>query len=329
MFGQEAEVADRHGCRVAAVVLNWNGWVDTLACLDSLERLTSPCRVLVVDNGSTDGSVQKIRSARPDAELHVLDRNLGFGRGVNEGIRAVVAAGWRPEFIWVLNNDTTPASDSLARMLATADADPRIGVVGSVLVDSDGSDRVQAWGGGDVNPWLGTTTSFSSSHGQDPQHLIGASMLVRSAVLNAIGGFDERYFFYLEDTDFSCRVREAGWRLAVADGAVVRHRRGASVDAGDQSRSMRSDMHYARSSAIFLASRAPRAVLPFALIVRLGAIVGRRGLRRQVGRVPAMVAAFAGGIRAGLRRPEIPTFQVTQAASRSLTTNAPEETLKP
>jgi GT2 family glycosyltransferase len=318
--GVANSVLDSRDGRIVAVVLNWNGWADTLTCLDALDRLTHPCGVMVVDNGSVDGSVEKIRAAGRQVDICALERNLGFSGGVNEGIRAVLGSASRPEFLWILNNDATPAPNALTLMVDVADADPRIGMVGSVLVDADGSDRVQAHGGGDVNRWLGTTTTFSLPQRRDPGHLVGASLLVRSSVFASLGGFDERYFFYLEDTDFSCRVREAGWRLAVADGAIVRHRHGASLDDGDLARSLRSDLYYARSSGIFLASSAPRVILPFVALLRVVAMTARRGLRRQGRRVPALVRGFLDGVRIGLRAPEIPRFNLASSSAVAVAT---------
>ena len=140
---------------------------------------------------------------------------------MNAGIFAAVQGDPGLDFVWLLNNDTFVESSSLSRLLAIADSDKRIGIIGNRLVEAE-SGRVQAMGGGAVNRWLGTTSTYvKPSPTNDYDHLIGASILVRRSLLADIGGFDERYFFYLEDTDMSLRARRAGWRLAVAQDATV------------------------------------------------------------------------------------------------------------
>jgi len=92
--------------RVYIVVLNWNGWKDTLACVVSLQQLDyTDCCILVVDNGSTDGSVGIIRKAMPELEIIETGSNLGFGGGCNAGIRLAMDRG--AEFVWLVNSDAT------------------------------------------------------------------------------------------------------------------------------------------------------------------------------------------------------------------------------
>jgi GT2 family glycosyltransferase len=293
--------------RVAVVVLNWNGWRDTTACLESLRHLDSVPRVIVVDNGSTDGSPDRIRAGAPWARLLQLPSNRGFSGGVNAGIAAALQDAPWVDYIWVLNNDTLVEPSTLSRMVDVADSDPRLGIVGSRLVDADGSGRLQAMGGGAINRWLGTTSPHLKSPSNGYDYLVGASLLARRSLLRQIGGFDERYFFYLEDTDLSLRARRAGWRLGTAQDATVVHRLGASVDDGSPTRSLRSDVHIARSSAIFVSSLG----LPWqitAIPLRLAGMLVNRLARRQPDRLVPITRAYLEGIRVGRRRPEIPVF---------------------
>jgi GT2 family glycosyltransferase len=293
--------------RVAVVVLNWNGWRHTVACLESLRKLDVVSRVIVVDNGSTDGSGDRIRAEAPWAHLVQLPSNRGFGGGMNAGIAAALREAPWVDYVWVLNNDTLAEPSTLSRMVAMGDSDLRIGIVGSRLVDADGSGRIQAMGGGTVNRWLGTTSTHLEPSSKACDHLVGASLLVRRSLLRQVGGFDERYFFYLEDTDLSLRARGAGWRLAVAEDATVVHHRGASISDGSSSRSPRSDVSFARSSAIFVASLG----LPWkltAIPLRLAGMLARRLARRQAGRLLPITRAYLEGLRIGRRRPEIPIF---------------------
>ncbi len=298
--------------RVAAVVLNWNGWRDTVACLESLRSLDEVPRVVVVDNGSTDDSLDRIRAAAPWARLVALLTNRGFSGGMNAGISAALREKPPVDYVWVLNNDTLAEPATLGRMVALADSDPRIGIVGGRLVEADGSGRVQALGGGDVHPWIGTTSLRVTASQRAYDHLAGASLLVRRAVLHRVGGFDERYFFYLEDIDLSLRARRAGWRLAVAHDATIVHRLGASVGDGPGLRGLRSDLFFARSSGIFVAG----LDLPWritAVPLRLAGMLVNRLARAQADRLVPMTRAYLEGLSIGRLRPEIPHFGIEES----------------
>jgi GT2 family glycosyltransferase len=212
--------------RVGAVVLNYRGADDTVACLESLATLADPPRVIVVDNNSGDGSVERIRSSRPDLELIANDDNVGFAGGNNVAIERLLADG--AEFVWLLNNDTTVEPDTLDAMLAAAATDDRLGAVGSVIYDMSRPERVLTWGGGSVSRWTGRTRDASSAVDRI-DYLTGASMLLRSAALRDVGLFDTRFFFTWEDVDLGVRLGDAGWRIAVAEGSRVWHRWGGSI----------------------------------------------------------------------------------------------------
>lgn len=246
---------------VAIVVLNWNGWRDTLRCVASLRSLQGvAAQILVVDNGSTDGSVSRLRQQLPDLVLLESGANLGFGGGCNIGIRYAQQAG--AEFIWLINNDAEVAPDTLSALLGVAQADPRLGAVGSVIYEGDATDRVQVWGGGSVNLWLGT-----SRHRRAPgsiDFVSGASMLLRSRALHEVGLFDaQRFFMYWEDTDLGFRLRRAGWALGVATQSRVWHRESSSLGQG----SVPWDRHSVQSGVRFLRKHAPVPALSIALML--------------------------------------------------------------
>lgn len=236
---------------VTCVVLNWNSWQETLACLASLRDIEyGNATVLVVDNGSTNDSVERIRQAHPALELICTGRNLGYGGGVNAGIRLALERG--AEFVWLLNNDAKPLPNALSALVGKALEQPDLGAVGSVLMYTGSQTKVQAWGGGRVNCWLGRT-SHARSGREDRwfDYLTGASLLLRSAALKKVGLFDEGFFLYWEDTDLSFRLRRQGWRLGVAAGSVVLHKEGAS--SGDR---RRVDRHSTASGIRFLRKHA-------------------------------------------------------------------------
>jgi GT2 family glycosyltransferase len=212
--------------QVAIVILNWNGWRDTLECLKSLERLeTSNVQIIVVDNASEDDSVLQLCSAYPNLDLICNVTNLGFGAGNNVGIRLALER--NADLIWLLNNDTVVEATTLHAMISMMNSDPSVGAVGSVLYDFVPRDRVQVWGGGGVNLFTGFSWHLTAVGHCD--YLIAASVLLRTDALRAVGLFDEHFFYTWEDVDLCFRLRIGGWRLAVADDSRVWHRETASV----------------------------------------------------------------------------------------------------
>jgi GT2 family glycosyltransferase len=283
--------------RVIAIVLNYNRPDDTIACVRTLVSLRGQgCEILVVDNGSSDDSVTAVRSAHPAVPVVVTGRNLGFGGGMNAGIRWAMDR--RPDFIWLLNNDTLVDPDALQELLAVGRADPRLGIIGSVIVDMDDPARVQTWGGGHVNLWTGATTRFDRPRPGRLDHIVGVSMFIRRGLLEQLSGFSPCYRFYLEDTDLSCEARRRGWKLAVAPRSVIRHRLGGTIGSGRDARSVVADVLHAWGIGVFIARQSgPRAFV--AVPVHLAGMIARRVQRGQAGRIPSLARAFAGGIVCG------------------------------
>ncbi len=216
---------------VHVIVLNWHGWCDTIACLQSLKALDYPhVRLTVVDNASTDDSVARIRQAHPDVHLLVCDRNYGFAEGNNIGIRYALEQG--ADYVWILNNDTIVAPDSLSKLVAACVADPAIGTAGPKIYYADPPDRL--WFAGAIfRPWLGLSVILG--HDQIDDHrrwetqcdasfITGCAMLVRSELFSQIGLFDPIYFFMGEDLDFGMRARTSGWRNVYVPAATIRHK---------------------------------------------------------------------------------------------------------
>lgn len=270
--------------RVAIVVLNWNGWADTLKCVASLEKLeSSDAQILLVDNGSSDDSVEEFQRRIPHIKLLQSGANLGFGGGCNVGIRHAMQE--RFEFIWLVNSDAQVAPDALSELVRLAESNPRLGAIGSVIYDADQPDCVQVWGGGRVNGWLGT-----SHHQKAPgpvDFVSGASVLLRTEALGEVGLFDsERFFMYWEDTDLGFRMCKAGWLLAVAPNSRVWHRESSSLGQG----SLQWDAFSVRSCVRFLRKHAPWPTVSIsAMLLRM---LTKRILLRRWDRVAAVWQAW-------------------------------------
>ena len=259
--------------KVACIILNWNGWRDTLECLDALKDCTYPqLTVIVVDNGSSDDSVARIRAAHPDVLLLESGSNLGFAGGNNIGIRYGLAHG--ADYLWLLNNDTKPAPDALSALVAKALTDKHIGAVASICYYADSPSTVQAWAGSRVNLWIGYGRITTQPHSDDWFHTLnGTSMLVARIAIEDAGLLDQGFFLYWEDTEFCLRLRKKGWRIAAAPDSRVLHK----VNASTGGNGLILDRHHTASGLriLQLHSPAPRLASFLFLMLRFARRLGR------------------------------------------------------
>lgn len=215
--------------RVAIVVLQWRRVEETLGCLRSLARLDYPDhRVLVVDNHSADGSVDRLRREFPSVDVRENAANLGFAGGCNAGIRAVLAD---PEvrYVLLLNNDTRVTPDLVTEMVSAAEADPTAVVVGAVNASGDGYTSSGGW----IRWWTGRYADVfdlrpAAEVCREPaievDAVAGSSMLVCAEPLRAGVLLDDAFFCVFEETDWCLRLRARGGRVLLATRARLEHR---------------------------------------------------------------------------------------------------------
>lgn len=211
--------------KIAVIVVNWNGGEDLRRCLESLAVQERPAdRVLVVDNGSSDGSLERALPALPGAEPLRLGRNTGFAAANNAGLRACPDCDW----VALLNPDAFAEPGWLARLAAAAESAPEYSFFASQLRRAGDASRLD--GAGDVYHVSGLV--WRRGHGapvpaQDaPREVFSpcaAAALYRRDALLDVGGFDERYFCYLEDVDLGFRLRLRGHRCLYVPDSVARH----------------------------------------------------------------------------------------------------------
>lgn len=259
---------------VCALVLNWNGADDAIACLNSLTRQTYPAlELLVVDNGSVDDSVARIRRAYPDVTILENSENLGFAGGVNAGLRHALAADY--DYILVLNNDLVLAPDCVDEMVTQAQEGNAF--VTAMLYYSDEERRI--WSiGGNFNHWNLEKTDDARNQIDDgtfPEVLErdfvpGGATLMEARALQQIGLFDEGYFLYYEDMDLGLRAGDAGFRSVVATKARMWHGVARSSGGSD---SPRERYWMARSSVRYFSKNARPWQLPLILLWRTGSAV--------------------------------------------------------
>ncbi len=222
--------ATRATPRVAIVVLNWNDADATLHCLNALAGSDYPNQfVIVVDNASIDGSAQRLAAAAPQAELLVNDANLGFTGGVNVGIRRAIETG--ADYVWLLNSDAVTSPDVLGRLVEAAEADPRIGLVSPVFHDPDHPENAEfclARFDAASRTVIQTADPAVARGWQqarpDEVVLIGTALLLRRALIEAIGVLDPQFFAYVEDVDYALRCHAAGFKAIALPDAVVLHK---------------------------------------------------------------------------------------------------------
>ena len=218
---------------VYIIILNYNGYQDTIECLESLRNLTySNYTVVVCDNDSSDGSEKEIlewaSQNRKIFRFKFLQtgHNLGFAGGNNVGIRYALANG--ADYIWLLNNDTTVESSALTFMVRYMEDNKNIGVCGSRLLSYYDHDQIAGLGGW-YNPVFGTSGHILYKNDLTKlAYIIGASMLFRRDLFENIGLLQDDYFLYYEELDIAERIR-GKYEMGVSLNSIVYHKEGASI----------------------------------------------------------------------------------------------------
>ena len=214
------------GCRSTIIIPNYNGVAYLENCLASLRG--EPARVIVVDNGSTDGSRELVQEKFPKVRLISLDRNYGFCRAVNRGMEASETT-----YVILLNNDTEAQPGFVKALEKAMDGDERVFSGAARMVRMDAPSRIDD--AGDYYCALG----WAFAAGRDkpaenydaPREIFsacGGACIYRRRILQKIGMLDENHFAYLEDVDLGYRARLYGFRNLYVPGAVVRHAGSAS-----------------------------------------------------------------------------------------------------
>jgi GT2 family glycosyltransferase len=284
---------------VYAVTLAWNRCGDTLECVASLGQSSyRPLRILVCDNGSTDGTSAAVHSAFPQVEVLELRQNLGFAAGANRGLRHAFAAG--ADHVLLINNDTT-VDPLMIEHLVAATA-PDAGIVAPLIYYALAPSTIWSAGGLRSRWTLEQTGDLRGRHdwGDWPPTLArdfvtGCAMLIPRGVLETVGLLDERFFMYYEDNDFCLRIRRAGYRILLVPGAKMWHKVALS-SGGIDSPAERYAM--ARSSVLFF--RKHVAGWQWAIVgpFRLGS-AARTTLRLLRRWSTAAIVAYWSGLGAG------------------------------
>lgn len=215
------------------IVINWNSLVDTLDCLAGIGALQySNKRIVVVDNGSKDGSPDEIAARHPDVVLIRNQENLGYTGGSNVGLKHAFAHG--AEYVWLLNNDAVVTPNSLTILTKAAEGRPRVGLVAPIVYYHDRPDEIQVGGtfldaASQTDTYVKSREPNTGPGGTGRLVLTGTALLVARALVATIGYLEDRYFAYCEDWDYSLRAHEAGFGVLVEPAATVFHKPAGSL----------------------------------------------------------------------------------------------------
>lgn len=281
--------ADRAHPLVYVVILNWNGWQDTLVCVRSLKRSDyTNLQIVVVDNNSQDESISRIRESYPDIALIETRRNLGFAGGNNVGIRFALDNG--ADYVFVLNNDTYVASDCVSNLVNFAISCPHAALLGPKIYDA-GTEVYRQWAVKSrlsfwsilwiLSPFrrLIYDTAFfrnffyTSDQAARVYAVPGSAMFFNAEVLEKIGLFDEQTFLYWEEFIVAEKLYRLGLPTYVVPQAVIWHKESASISkigARKFIENVKSETYFVRKYLGF--SPIESAILRF---IRLAAYLGR------------------------------------------------------
>lgn len=277
---------------VAAVILNWNQEALTADCLASLRSVEPRClKVILVDNGSLPESVDRLERDFPEVTFIRLSENRGFAGGNNAGIERALKEG--ASHILLLNNDTLVQPTFLQPLLDGLD-NPGVGVVGPRIYHHPDVHRI--WFAGGMIDWktgrqwhlgAGELDQGQWSVPLDVDYVTACCLLAPARVFQEVGGLDERYFIYFEETDWNLRARARGYRCRYVPDSRIYHKVSQAMKTGSPT----SDYYYARNRLLFFQSHAPKRywlklILLYSLrSIRYAYTLRSRGLRQNAAAV--------------------------------------------
>jgi len=255
--------------KVAVVIVVWNGVEDTLECLNSLAKDSYKNKeIIVVDNASTDGTSEILRSSNFNVKIVHSSANLGFTGGNNLGLAEAQKGG--AHYAFLLNNDTTVEPGALSALVDTAEQQPSSGILSPVIHYHD--IPAEIWfAGASLKLRVGEALhdhSFQPGRLTPPYAspwVSGCAMLVRITALQQVGAFDERFYLNWEDVDWCVRMHNAAWKVMVVPRARIYHKGGRSQSRLDGVKS-----YYTVRNSLLLCLKHAKAAYMFSIFAVMG-----------------------------------------------------------
>lgn len=214
--------------KVSIIFPNYNGKSDSLTCLRSLSLLSYPqqnIETIMVDNTSTDGSIEAVKKHFPSVEIIPLKKNIGFAAAVNEGIRISIG-----DYIFIINNDIIFDKEFLTVLIDYMEKNLEVGIAGGKIYYQAPKNKI-LFCGAKFNPWLGSIHRLPNPNRiKESEWIQGCAMLIKRAVIEKVGLFDEGFFFGFEDFDLCRRAKRAGFKIIYHPRAIAWHKEGATID---------------------------------------------------------------------------------------------------
>jgi len=287
--------------KIAAVTVNWNRSQETLTCIESLLRQTpSIPEIIVVDNGSTDESVEILQNNAYPFELITSKENLGFSQGYNLGIKHALSQG--ADVVLIINNDTTLAPNALS--ILSNHMNNGIGAIAPLIFYDAEPEKIWA-AGGKINPLLlekrdtfaGKSINADLSSIVEQDFIPACILLIPSTTFQIVGFFDEKFYLYYEDIDFSYRMKKAGLKMLIITSAHAWHK--VAISSGGKD-SPNERYWMARSSVRYFSKHAHGLQFLFIILFRCGSAL-RTTLKLLLSKKYQSITWYWRGILEGLK----------------------------
>jgi GT2 family glycosyltransferase len=286
---------------VSIIMLNWKTCERTLVCLAALSQQSyTPLSIIVVDNGSGDGSVERIVDAFPEIVVRALPTNTGFAGGVNHALRTALPA--ETEYVLLLNNDVDPVADFVANLVTAIEQRPEIGIATPKIVMAAQSNQLWGIGGVMLPNWMRV---IGMNEPDDPRYdqqqldfVFGCAMMIRRKLIDQVGLFDERFFVYYEDIDYCLRAGQCNYTIGYFPHIHLSHDGSHSTDQMPHWRTFL----YIRSRMIFFHKHLTAAALPRFFLresLYIASIIGRSLLRADLSTIAWYLKGLFQGIAHG------------------------------
>jgi GT2 family glycosyltransferase len=306
---RSGDVVPSHEPKVSIIILNWNSYDVTKECLSSIYRMSyRNYQIVLVDNGSADGSADRLAEEFPSILAIYNERNLGFTGGNNIGIKRAFQN--QPDYILLLNNDTIVEPEFLSKLIAVAESDEQIGILNPKIYYFDQPKRLW-YAGGSFNLWKGVASHHghrkidrsTSEKIKEVDFITGCAFLIRSAVVRQVGLLDDILFYSYEDADWSIRVRHLGYKAVYVPAAQIWHKE--SYDTKKNAGKAFRDYYNVRNSILVMRKHGRAYHWPSFLIC-LSCLLGYRtagyAVRGEKDRIHALFSGLREGFTAKVQK---------------------------